>query len=284
MKALLLSIVLLTFASPLLADRFKDVQVTETKVAEGLYMLSGAGGNMAAIISAEKRILVDSQYAEMADKIKAKLAELSGGAALTALINTHVHGDHVGGNSALAAGLDIIAHSNVLSRLKQKADFPASGLPNITFTSNMTLHVAGQTILLEYMPPSHTDGDIVVWFEQANVVHMGDLLFEGRFPFIDPANGGSVKGYIDNTRQLISRLNDQTRVIPGHGQLTDKAGMQRSLNMMEETLAIVQGFKAAGMTEQQAVAKGLGENWRSWHWNFITEERWIKTLYHADVN
>lgn len=284
MKAVLLSMLLLTLAPPLLADRFKDVQVTETKLADGLYMLSGAGGNMATVITADKRILIDSQYAEMAQKIKAKLAELSGGAALTALINTHVHGDHVGGNSALAAGIDIIAHRNVLSRLKQKTDFPANGLPNITFTSSMTLHVAGQTIQLEYMPPSHTDGDIVVWFEQANAVHMGDLLFEGRFPFIDPANGGSVKGYIDNTRQLISRLNDQTRVIPGHGQLTDKAGMQRSLNMMEETLAIVQGFKAAGMTEQQAVAQGLGENWRSWHWNFITEERWIKTLYHADVN
>ncbi len=278
------TLALLLAVAPLQADRFKEVQVQDTKLTENLYMLTGAGGNMATIIAGDKVLLVDSQYAELADKIKAKLGELGATSGVTTLVNTHLHGDHVGGNSQLAAGVDIIAHHNVLSRLTQDSQFPRNGLPTITFKEQLKLRLGGQTIRLDYLPPSHTDGDIVVWFEEANVVHFGDLLFEGRFPFIDTNNGGSVKGYIDNTRQLMGMLNQQTRVIPGHGQLTDKAGVQRSLDMMQATLAIVQGYKAAGMTEQQAVEKGLGEQWKSWHWNFITEERWIKTLYQADVN
>ncbi|GAB57317.1 MBL fold metallo-hydrolase [Rheinheimera nanhaiensis] len=278
------TLALLLAVAPLQADRFKEVQVQDTKLTENLYMLTGAGGNMATIIAGDKVLLVDSQYAELADKIKAKLGELGATSGVTTLVNTHLHGDHVGGNSQLAAGVDIIAHHNVLSRLTQDSQFPRNGLPTITFKEQLKLRLGGQTIRLDYLPPSHTDGDIVVWFEEANVVHFGDLLFEGRFPFIDTNNGGSVKGYIDNTRQLMGMLNQQTRVIPGHGQLTDKAGVQRSLDMMQATLAIVQGYKAAGMTEQQAVEKGLGEQWKSWHWNFITEERWIKTLYRADVN
>ena len=275
---------LLLTAAPLKADRFKDVQVQDTKLTENLYMLSGAGGNMATVIAGDKVLLVDSQYAELADKIKAKLRDLGAVSGVTTLINTHLHGDHVGGNRQLAAGVDIIAHHNVLSRLAADSKFPREGLPTVTFKEQLKLTLGGQTIRLDYLPPSHTDGDIVVWFEQANVVHFGDLLFEGRFPFIDTNNGGSVKGYIENTRKLISMLDEQTRVIPGHGKLTDKAGVQRSLDMMQATLAIVQGHKSAGLSEQQAVNKGLGEQWKSWHWSFITEERWIKTLYHADVN
>ncbi|HSG52156.1 MAG TPA: MBL fold metallo-hydrolase [Rheinheimera sp.] len=275
---------LLMASMPLSADRFKDVQVEETKVGDNLYMLSGAGGNMATLLIDDKVMLIDSQYIEMAEKIKVKLTQLGAKNGVSTLINTHVHGDHVGGNAALAANVDIIAHNNVLKRLVADSKFNSAGLPKTTFSSQLILNWPGMTVRLDYMPPSHTDGDVVVWFEQANVVHFGDLLFEGRFPFIDTSKGGSVKGYIDNTRTLISMLKDDTKVIPGHGQLTDKKGVQRSLDMMEATLAQVQQYKAQGMTEQQVIAKGLGEQYKSWHWNFITEERWIKTLYHADVN
>jgi len=278
------TLVLLLLTAPLHAERFKDVQVQDTKLDDNLYMLTGAGGNMGALLFDGKVLLIDSQYAELADKIKAKLTQLGATTGVTTLVNTHVHGDHVGGNSALATGVNIIAHQNVLSRLLQDDSFNRSGLPNLTFSQQLKLTLGNETVRLDYMPPSHTDGDVVVWFEQANVVHFGDMLFEGRFPFIDTSRGGSVKGYIENTRSLIAMLNEQTKVIPGHGQLTDKAGVQRSLDMMQATLAIVQGYKAAGLTEQQAVEKGRGAQWQSWHWNFITEERWIKTLYHADVN
>ena len=279
-SVLVLSALLLA-SMPLSADRFKDVQVEETQVADKLYMLSGAGGNMATLLVDDKVMLIDSQYIEMAEKIKAKLKQLGAENGVTTLINTHVHGDHVGGNASLAANVDIIAHNNVRKRLLADSNFNIAGLPKTTFSSQLILNWPGMTVRLDYMPPSHTDGDVVVWFEQANVVHFGDMLFEGRFPFIDTSRGGSVKGYIENTRSLIAMLNEQTKVIPGHGQLTDKAGVQLSLDMMQATLAIVQGYKAAGMTEQQAVEKGLGEQWKSWHWNFITEEKWIRTLYQA---
>ena len=157
---------LLLMVTPLHADRFKDVQVQHTELAQDLYMLTGAGGNMATVIAADKVLLVDSQYAELADKIKAKLSELGAKAGVTTLVNTHLHGDHVGGNSQLAAGVDIIAHHNVLSRLAQDSKFPRNGLPNITFQQQLKFSLGGQTIRLDYLPPSHTDGDIVVWFEQ----------------------------------------------------------------------------------------------------------------------
>lgn len=283
-KQILVGMVLLLAATQTFADRFANVEVNAIPLGNNIYMLTGAGGNMALVVADGDNSLIDSQYAEMADKIKSKVAKLTGQKPLSNLINTHVHGDHVGGNAALAGNIRIIAHSSVRERLLQDSSFPASGLPNTTFSQQLNLQLSGNTLRLEYMPPSHTDGDIVVWFVDADIIHMGDLLFEGRFPFIDTSKGGSVKGYIANTRNLLSRLSATTKVIPGHGNLTDKAGVERSLQMMEATLAIVQGYKAAGMTQQQAVEKGLGATWKSWHWSFITEERWIKTLYHADVN
>jgi cyclase len=115
------------------------------------------------------------------------------------------------------------------------------------------------------------------------VVHMGDMLFEGRFPFIDLTNGGSVRGYIANVAYVISVINEQTKVVPGHGELTDKAGLQRFHQMMVKTLALVEQQQAKGLSSEQIVAAGLGDEWLNWHWNFITEERWINTLLQAEL-
>lgn len=271
-------------ALPVAADRYKDVQVESVQLTDNLHMLTGAGGNMAALTGDDGILLIDAQFAELAEKIKARLNQLSGGKPLTTLVNTHMHGDHVGGNRALAAKANIIAHENVYSRLQANPEFPKEGLPKTTFSEQLKLRLNGHTVRLQYMPPSHTDGDIVVWFEEANVVHMGDLLFAERFPFIDTSNGGSVSGYIDNVTSLIALMNEETQVIPGHGNLTDRAGVERFLDMLLRTLAYVQLQKSQGLTEQQVVELGLGDEWKRWHWNFITEERWIKTLYSADIN
>lgn len=277
-----LTLLLLLFLSlPVLANRFANVEINATPLADNLYMLTGSGGNMAALVSDNEVILVDAQYAELADKINAKLAELSAGKALGTLINTHMHGDHVNGNSALMPKR-IIAHANVLKRLTADKAFPRNGLPTETFTSQLSLNLNGQKLRLEYLPPSHTDGDIIVWFEDKNVVHMGDMMFEGRFPFIDLNNGGSVRGYIANVAYVIANIDDETRVIPGHGELTDKAGLQRFYQMMVKTLAQVELMQAKGLSNEQIVETGLGEEWQQWHWNFITEQRWINTLLQAE--
>jgi glyoxylase-like metal-dependent hydrolase (beta-lactamase superfamily II) len=278
--SLLSGAALLLCSSVALANRFADVQVNATPLKDSVYMLTGAGGNMAAVATSDGVLLIDSQYAELADKIRATLKTLSP-AELTTLINTHMHGDHVGGNAALAANANIIAHVNVKARLSADTKFDRAGLPKTTISEQTTINHHGVEMVLEPMPASHTDGDLLIWFPEQNIVHMGDLMFQGRFPFIDTNNGGNVQQYIENTRYVISKIDDQTQVIPGHGELTNKAGLQKELAMLEQTLAIVAAAKQQGMSEAELIAKGLGEEFKAWHWNFITEERWIKTLYQA---
>lgn len=257
------------------------VQVTSTELAPHLYMIKGAGGNMAAVVGPEGALVVDSQYEHMAPQIKAELQSKQTGVKIKTLVNTHFHGDHVNGNAALAAGAQIIAHTNVLSRLKADAKFPVAGLPTETFVGEKALSLNGVNLKLVTMPVSHTDGDLVVWFKDANVLHTGDLFFADRFPFIDLNSGGSVAGYISNVKLLLSQIDDKTKLIPGHGDLMDKAGLQRFLSMMEQTLTEVNTLKAQGKTEEEIVAQGLSAQWKSWSWSFITEERWIRTLFKA---
>lgn len=257
------------------------VQVTSLELAKHLYMIKGAGGNIAAVVGPEGALVVDSQYEHMAPQIKAELESKQAGVLIKTLVNTHFHGDHVNGNAALASGAQIVAHTNVLTRLKADSKFPVAGLPTETFIGEKALSLNGVNLKLVTMPVSHTDGDLVVWFKEANVLHMGDLFFADRFPFIDLKSGGSVAGYISNVKLLLSQIDDKTRLIPGHGDLMDKAGLQRFLTMMEQTLAEVNALKAQGKTEDQIVAQGLSAQWKSWSWNFITEERWIRTLFQA---
>ncbi|WP_152342886.1 MBL fold metallo-hydrolase [Rheinheimera sp. KL1] len=263
------------------ANAQDKVQVSSLELAKHLYMIKGAGGNIAAVVGPEGALVVDSQYEHMAPQIKAELESKQAGVQIKTLVNTHFHGDHVNGNAALASGAQIIAHTNVLTRLKADAKFPVAGLPTETFVGEKPLRLNGVDLHLVTMPVSHTDGDLVVWFKEANVLHMGDLFFADRFPFIDLKSGGSVAGYISNVKLLLSQIDDKTRLIPGHGDLMDKAGLQRFLTMMEQTLSEVNALKAQGKTEDQIVAQGLSAQWKSWSWNFITEERWIRTLFQA---
>jgi glyoxylase-like metal-dependent hydrolase (beta-lactamase superfamily II) len=137
----------------------------------------------------------------------------------------------------------------------------------------------GDTIKVMHMPAGHTDSDSVVWFEEANVLHPGDLFFQGRFPYIDLDGGGTVAGYIKNVTKLIAMLKEDTKIIPGHGKLATKADYQEALDMIVNTAATVKSMKSKGMSVEDAVQQGLGDSYTTWAWNFITEEKWISTLY-----
>jgi len=256
-----------------------EVIIKSQQLAPELYMLQGQGGNIAALLGTEGALVIDAQFATAVPAIKAELNRLHSGNKIKLLVNTHYHQDHVNGNAAMADGAPIIAHSLVLQRLQQKTDFPKAGLPTETFTGLKELQLNGQQIQLRTMPASHTDGDLVVWFKEANVLHMGDLFFADRFPFIDLNSGGSISGYIQNIKSIYQQIDDKTKLIPGHGNLMDKAGLLRFIQMIDATKQEVQQMQQQGFTVEQAVKQGLSAQWKNWSWDFITEERWIRTLY-----
>lgn len=280
MKALILSLTLVISASVAAQDRFADVTVESTAIGDNLHMLTGAGGNLVIQHGADGVLLIDDQYQQLAEKIANRINDITG-EQVSFLINTHFHGDHVGSNSWFKTqqSSTIMAHDNVRKRLAADDKFDGEGLPVLTFGDSVTLHINGDTIDVFHLPHGHTDGDIAVWFKQANVLHPGDLFFNERYPFIDLSSGGSVDGYIANVEQLISNINEQTVIVPGHGPKANKAEYQRFLAMIKATRSEVMAMKENGLTAEQAVKQGLSEKWQAWAWNFITEERWINTLY-----
>jgi glyoxylase-like metal-dependent hydrolase (beta-lactamase superfamily II) len=261
-------------------DRFANVEVKATQVAGSVYMLTGSGGNIGVSAGEDGLLMIDDQYAPLADKIVATLSEL-GDKMPRYIVNTHYHGDHTGSNAFFHEnrGATIFSHENVRIRLASADDADPASLPVVTYQDGIKFHMNSDTVHVFHLADAHTDGDSAVWFEQADVLHAGDLFFNKIFPYIDLGAGGSVPGYITAIEALLSKINDDTKVIPGHGPLANKADLQSALTMIKETYAYVQAKKAAGMSEAQVLEAGLEDKWDSWSWQFINEERWIKTLY-----
>ncbi|MEM8766278.1 MAG: MBL fold metallo-hydrolase [Pseudomonadota bacterium] len=263
-----------SYAGP--ADRFADVDITAEPVSGSVYMLTGAGGNIGVSVGEDGTLIIDDQFAPLADRIQAALKDLGGGKPKLVL-NTHFHGDHTGSNAHFGKSGTIIAHDNVRIRLLEE-EMERSGLPLVTYADGINVHFNDEEIQVLHLPTGHTDGDSVVWFKTAKVIHMGDLLFVDRFPFIDVDNGGSVGGFLRNLETALDMTPEDTQVIPGHGPLTDRSAITRSIEMIRGTRAIVaeqvaEGLSAAAITEQ-----GLGAEWTSFGAGFISEGRWIQTL------
>ncbi len=248
-------------------------------LAGSVYLLQGRGGNIGVSAGEDGILMVDDQFADLAPDIAKALSPLSPGP-LRYIINSHAHHDHTGSNAWFEQhhGVTIVAHDAVREWLKAE-DNPYPALPVVTFAQGVTFHLNNETIRVEHLPMGHTNSDSVIWFDTAKVLHTGDLFFQGRFPFIDVKRGGTLQGYMQNVAYLLEQLDLQWQIIPGHGELVRKADYQLFYQMLQETSAAVAQQKAQGKTLDEVLAHGVAPQWRSWGWEFISEERWLTTLY-----
>lgn len=261
-------------------DRFADVEVKATAIKGSVHMLTGAGGNIGVSAGEDGVLIIDDQFAPLAEKIAAQLGEL-GSDKPKYVINTHYHGDHTGSNAFFHShkGATILAHENVRVRLANDEKIKPEALPTITYEDGIKIYFNDETLHVMHLAVGHTDGDSVVWFEQPNVMHTGDLFFNGRFPYIDQGAGGNVVGYMDSVKQLLAKIDDDTVIIPGHGDMSNKQEYTAFLSMITETFDYVKALKQGGKTLEDVKAMGLDDKWADWSWNFINEEKWIETLY-----
>lgn len=256
---------------------FSKVEIKSSQVAGHIHMLEGAGGNIAVSAGPDGLLIVDDQYAPLAEKIEAAMAKL-GPRRLKYVLNTHFHGDHTGGNVHFGRQATIIAQANVRKRLSGVINVQG-GLPVVTFDSNLSVHFNEEEIKLVHLGPGHTDGDTVVVFTKANVVHAGDQFFSGRFPNIDLAGGGDVRGYIRNVGRLLEMLPAGARVIPGHGPLSSRKELEEFYEMLKATAGLVEQAIGAGKTLEQVKAEGLPERWKRWEAPTLSAGRWLEILY-----
>ncbi|MEJ6516070.1 MAG: MBL fold metallo-hydrolase [Pseudomonadales bacterium] len=260
-------------------DRFAKVEIRTEQISENIYVLFGTGGNIGVLNGPDGILMIDDQFAPLADKIRAALDKL-GGTTPTYVLNTHYHGDHTGSNAVFGQNSIIMAHDNVRMRLLAGGT-KDSALPVITFATQATIYFNNQEAHLIHMPAGHTDGDAIVYFPNENVIHLGDHFFKDRFPYVDLQAGGTVNGLIDNIVNILSRVDSDTKIIPGHGEMATKVDLQRYLNMLTSTRQFIDAELAQGKSEKSILAAGLAPKWDSWGEGFINEERWLKTLISA---
>ena len=271
-------------------DQYAGVEIQTTLVAPGIYMLVGEGGNIGVSAGADGVFMIDDQFAPLTEKITAAIAAVSD-RPIRFLVNTHWHYDHTGGNENLGnQGVLIVAHDNVYARMSRDTEIaafqsvvpaaPKAALPVITFNDNVTFRLNGEEIRAVHYRHSHTDGDSVIHFVNANVIHTGDIWFNGYYPFIDVSSGGSIDGLISSIGTLIDLVDDDTRIIPGHGPLGDRQGIRDYLVMLEAVRDRMNKLISEGKSLEQIIelrpnadyddAMGKG---------FINPEKFLRILY-----
>lgn len=275
-----LAFVLVLVTPAVYAQRdFSNVEIKAIPVAKNIYMLEGAGGNIGVSIGAEGNLIVDDQFAPLADKIDAALQKLNPGK-LKFVLNTHHHGDHTGGNAIFGAKeAIIIAQDNVRKRLAADSNQKKEALPVVTFGHSASVHFNGEEIKLLHHGPGHTDGDSIIHFTSANAVHMGDQFFNGGFPFIDLNSGGTVEGYLKTVATVLEKIPADAKIIPGHGKLATVEDLKEFHAMLLETTGLVRKSIGAGKSLDEIKSAGLPERWNNYGTGFINTGRWIETIY-----
>ena len=250
------------------------------KVTENVYMLVGDGGNIGVSVGDDGVFIIDDKYAPLTTKIVNAIKTISDNP-IKYVVNTHHHGDHTGGNENLAKlGATIIAQDNVRKRLEK--DKPKESLPIITFNDELSLYINGEQVFVFHLSNAHTDGDAMLYFTESNVLHTGDIYFNGMYPYIDLNSGGSVTGYVEAIKQSLIVIDDDTKIIPGHGSLSNKKEYETTLKMLETLKTSVLAEIETGKTEDEvaknsAITKKFDD--LGYSWSFITSEKMRRTLY-----
>ena len=260
------------------------------KVANNLYMLIGVGGftggNLALSVGEDGVILIDDAMPSTLAIMNKALADITPNS-IDFLINTHVHGDHTGNNETLGKnGARIVAQENMRNHLltkgvqtpKGKMDAPRKSLPVITFEKSIDFHLNGVDAHIFHLPHAHTDGDAAVHFTNVNVIHMGDTFFNKIFPFIDFNSGGSLDGYIEAQKTVLGLVDEQTKIIPGHGVLATKKDLENSIAMLEDARGLISKLIAADKTDDEILKINPLAKYDAWSWGFITTEKMTKQI------
>jgi glyoxylase-like metal-dependent hydrolase (beta-lactamase superfamily II) len=267
----------------------QDAEITfhSTEIESGIFMIEAqggfGGGNMAVLVGDDHVAMIDDSMPPLAEDLLAHVTETAGGP-IDFMVNTHVHGDHAGGNAHFAStGTVVFAHDNIRKRLLEDASAAGGpgGLPVITFGDGVTFHLGTIEARIKHLPKAHTDGDAAVYFPGANVIHTGDVLFHGIFPYIDLDNGGTADGYIAAQKSIWSMANDATKIIPGHGSLTDKAGMKTDIDMLIDSRTMVKTLIDEGKSIDDVLEANPLAKYDAYSWEFITTERMTRTLFQS---
>ncbi len=283
-------LLLLFFISTNTNGQKKEVKIEPIKLTDQLYVLKGKGGNIGLFIGQDGVFMIDDQFAPLTPKILIAIKKITS-KPIKYLINTHWHGDHTGGNENIEKeGALIVAHNNVRKRMsvdqvvrgKTKKASPESALPVITFTDDMMMYFNNDDVLITHIHNAHTDGDAIIYFTKNNVLHMGDTYFQGKFPYIDLASGGSINGYIDGIEKVILLSNEETKIIPGHGNVAKRSDLKSYLKMLNAIKSNIQKEIDNKATLQEVlVNKAITEGYKSFN-GWINEEK-IKTAIYKSL-